>query len=149
MALDSIVDLNTTSFLEVIEPHPTEGMNYGFRFYAGQRRISVEDFLRTPCEEEILMVHILLGAGIPYSKWISILQKAKRESKRLILVEHRKECRDFRTREWDVHTENLISEVALDEAAFSLSCHVKKLACANLRGDAMDPRNLIYVVSSA
>lgn len=146
MTLDSVVNLNTTSFLEVIEPHPSEGMNYGFRFYAGQRRISVDDFLRTPCAEEILVIHILLGAGIPHSKWMSILQKAKRESQRLIVVEHRKECRDFKIREWDVHTENLIPETALDEAIFSLSCQVKKLACANLRGDSFDPRNLIYIV---
>jgi hypothetical protein len=144
MALDSFASLNTESFLEVIEPHPTEGMNYGFRFYAGQRRISVEDFLQTPCSESILMIHILLGAGVPYAKWIAILEKARRESKRLVIVEHRKECKDFATREWDVHTENLIDEASLDEAVYSISCRFTKLACANLRGDVRDPRNLIY-----
>ena len=144
MALDSFASLNTESFLEVIEPHPTEGMNYGFRFYAGQRRISVEDFLQTPCSVSILMIHILLGAGVPYAKWIAILEKARRESKRLVIVEHRKECKDFATREWDVHTENLIDEASLDEAVYSISCRFTKLACANLRGDVRDPRNLIY-----
>lgn len=144
MALDSIASLHTDPFLEVIEPHPTEGMNYGFRFYRGQKRISVEDYLKTPCEENIIIIHILLGAGVPISKWYKILQKAKSESKRLIIVEHRRECTDFRVKEWDVHTENIPEESILDEYIYSISCRFTKLGCANLKGDASDARNLIY-----
>ena len=144
MALDSFESLNDHSFLEVIEPHPTEGMNYGFRFYRGQKRISVDEFLKTPCEESIIAIHILLGAGVRVDKWYAVLKKAIREGKRLIIIEHRKECADFRVKEWDVDTANLLEEPILEEYIYSLSYKFTKLACANLRGDSNDARNLIY-----
>lgn len=143
-ALDTIIDLNNNMFLEVIEPHPSEGMNYGFRFYKGQNRISVQDYIQTKCVSNIIIIHILLGAGINKDLWYNICQKAYNESKLLIIVEHRKECTDFLEKEWDVHDENLISETLLDQYMYSIDYNFKKLACANLKGNDEDPRNLIY-----
>ena len=40
MVLDDCFDLNAKPFLEVIQPHATYGMEFGFRFYDGQRRVS-------------------------------------------------------------------------------------------------------------
>lgn len=147
MALDTIVDLNQNQFLEVIEPHPTEGMNYGFRFYRGQQRIKTSDYLTNTFNNksiDIIIIHILLGAGVNLQDWLKIIHKANNEAKILIIAEHRKECADFKIREWDVFTENLIDEYNLDEYIYSLSSHFNKLACANLKGNSMDARNLIY-----
>lgn len=147
-ALNYFIDLNAREFLEVIEPHPTYGMEFGFRFYQGQRRISVVDFeaRNFPEKVPIVVVHILLGAGISPVRWKALLKKATVLAKTLIIVEHRAECSDFLNRQvdWDVHPECLLPEVLLDEAIYGLRSNFIKSAAANLKGDIADYRNVIY-----
>ncbi|NTV91526.1 MAG: hypothetical protein HGA22_14400, partial [Clostridiales bacterium] len=147
MAIDHVIDLHANHFLEVIEPHPTEGMDYGFRFYKGQQRIAVNDFLKQPCKENIIAVHILLGSGVSPAEWYRVCAKATREARKQVLIfEHRRECTDWQNREaeWDVHAENLLPHAQLDRAVFSLDYRWKKFGCANAKGQVNDVRNLFY-----
>lgn len=143
-AIDNLLDLHGNQFLEVIEPHPKEGMNYGFRFYKGQKRISVEDYLKTDINnEEIIAVHILLGGGTSQELWRDVCRKAVRESKRFVMIfEHSKECTDWP--QWDVHYDNLLSHEKLDQFIYSLDYRWKKYGMANVKGDVNDIRNILY-----
>lgn len=143
-AIDYNINLNSNRFLEVIEPHVTDGMNYGFRFYRGQVKIKTSDYLNTPIKDEnIIAVHILLGQGVKVDTWYNICKKAVNESKRYVIIfEHRKECKDWP--EWDVNPNHLIPHKELDEKIFSLDYRWKKFGCANIKGNINDVRNIMY-----
>ncbi|MCD6304786.1 MAG: CapA family protein [Deltaproteobacteria bacterium] len=143
-AIDRLIDLNSHPFLEIIEPHPTEGMNYGFRLYRGQQRISVADYLNKDCRgAQIIVLHILLGAGVDHRRWRRICEKAVSESARFVLLfEHRRECTDWP--EWDVHSDNLLSHRDIDRYLYSLDYRWRKFGTPNLQGDVRDIRNLFY-----
>ena len=143
-AIDNVIDLNSNEFLEVIEPHPIEGMNYGFRFYRGQKRISVEDYLKTKVDsEEIIGVHILLGGGTSQQIWRQVCRKAVTESKRYVMIfEHCAECTDWPGR--DVHSDNLLPHRKLDQFIYSLDYRWKKFGMPNVKGDINDIRNIMY-----
>ncbi|MBW8001523.1 MAG: hypothetical protein FVQ80_05825 [Planctomycetes bacterium] len=148
-AIDNVIDLNSNEFLEVIEPHPIEGMNYGFRFYRGQKRISVEDYLKTKVDsEEIIGVHILLGGGTSRQRWREVCRKAVTESKRYVMIfEHRGECRDWPER--DVHSDNLLGHRKLDQFIYSLDHRWKKFGMPNVKGDINDIRNVMYFLDKS
>ena len=121
-------------------------MNYGFRFYKGQIKISTYDFLNKYDQNiDTIGIHILLGSGINKIDWYNICKKAVNlAAKYVFIFEHRKECSDWTNKEWDVHDDNLISEIELDENIFSLDYRWKKFGCANLKGNNQDPRNIMY-----
>lgn len=146
--LDGNFDLNATPFWEVIQPHVTEGMNYGFRFYQGQRPISVEDFIENKysIEEfrEVIGIHILLGGGCPVDTWKRVVSQAVKTGKTVFVFEHRKECTDWP--EWDVNPETILPEREIDEFLLSLDSGWYKYGAANIRGDISDVRNICWVL---
>jgi len=148
-AIDNLLDLHNNQFLEVIEPHPTEGMNYGFQYYRGQKRISVKDYLKTTVTgEQIIAVHILLGSGVSHQVWKNVCRKAVRESNHYVLIfDHRKECTDWP--EWDVHTDNLLPHKKLDQFIYSLDHRWEKYGMPNVKGDINDIRNIMYFLEKS
>lgn len=146
--LDANFDLNATPFMEVIQPHVTEGMNYGFRFYGGQRKISVQDFMadRFSIDElpEIIGIHILMGGGCQAEVWKQVVSKAVELGKTLFVFEHRKECTDWP--EWDVNPQTIIPELEIDKFLLSLDAKWSKYGTANIRGDTSDIRNICWIM---
>jgi hypothetical protein len=140
--INNLLNLNTHSFLEIISP-PSGETKWGFRFYKGQNPVLVDQYLNLQCSENIIVLHILLGAGVPLEAWKAVCGKAVCESKRHVLVfEHRKECTDWP--EDDVHSENLISHKELDQFLYSLDFRWRKFGIANSKGDSTDVRNILY-----
>ncbi len=148
-AIDGLLDLNANKFLEVIEPPPSEGMKYGFRFYAGQKPIKVQDYLSGDFTgEKIIAVHILLGGGTPQEHWRKVCRKAVAEAEDHVLIfEHRKECGDWPQR--GVYHDNLPTHSRLDQFIYSLDYRWKKYGIANVRGDIGDVRNILYYLDKS
>ena|GEM_PF-337521 len=148
-AIDGLLDLNENQFLEVIEPPPSEGMKYGFRFYGGQKPIKVQDYLGGDFTgEQIIAVHILLGGGTPQELWRQVCRKAVAEAGRHVLIfEHRKECGDWPQR--GVYHDNLPMHSRLDQFIYSLDYRWKKYGIASVRGDIGDVRNIFYYLDKS
>lgn len=151
LLLDEIFLLKRKKFLEVIQPHSTEGMNYGFRFYQGQHPISVKKFIDPNFSKdkfsfaEAIGVHILLGGGCPIEQWRSVVKKAVSADKPLFIFEHRKDCTDWP--EDDVEQRNILPEKEIDAFLLSLSEGWQKYGTANKEGDVTDVRNLCWVLN--
>jgi hypothetical protein len=150
--LNDTVQLESKKFLEVIHPHATEGMNYGFRFYQGQCPISVDQFLKSDflidqlSFIEIIGIHILLGGGCPVQKWKDVVLKAVSSQKPVFLFEHRKNCSDWP--EDDVDLSNILPEKEIDNFLLSISRRWQKYGTANSKGNIKDIRNICWVLKS-
>jgi hypothetical protein len=146
--LNDHFNLNKDAFIEVIQPHIQEGMNYGFRFYAGQFPISVEDFLNKDLSEtkipNIIGIHILMGGGCLPDIWKKVVIKAVKSGKTIFLFEHRKECKDWP--EQDVNDANILPEAEIDKFLLSLGDKWHKYGAANKWGDILDIRNICYLI---
>ena len=150
LILNDILNLKTKKFLEIIQPHPSEAMKYGFRFYSGQYPISVAKFLDPDLTvkelifTDIIGVHILLGGGCSIEDWKNVVIKALKMNKTLFIFEHRKACFDWL--EEDVDQGKLLPEREIDSFLLSLSTYWKKYGAANKRGDDRDIRNLCWIL---
>ena len=146
--LDDHFNLNKQPFLEIIQPHVTEGMNYGFRFYEGQHPVSVQDFLSDDFIShdpwEIIGIHILMGGGCPVDIWKQVAIKAIKLGKTVFICEHRKECTDWP--EWDVNPNTILGEKDIDEFLLSLDGGWHKYGAANKRGKIKNIRNIFWIL---
>lgn len=144
--LDQISDFHNRRFVEVIEPHIVEGMNFGFRFYEGQIPVSVDEFLNNRFDMpdvEYIGIHILLGNGCDLRRWKKVVKKSLKQGVKVFVFEHRKDCKDWP--EWDVYEENIPDEFTLDSLLLELNCNWDKYGTASLRGNDLDVRNLCWV----
>lgn len=148
--LNDHFDLNKDNFLEIIQPHIKEGMNFGFRHYSGQKKMSVNSFLKKKLNRNnipnILGIHILMGNGCPQKLWKKVVKKAVKLGKEIFIFEHRKECSDFP--EWDVEEENILSEKEIDHFLLSINKNWKKFGAANKYGDELDIRNICWILKN-
>jgi hypothetical protein len=146
--LDEQFDLNKQDFLEIIEPHITEGINYGFRFYSGQQTISVSEFIEKYFDDsslpEIIGIHILMGGGCPIDTWKQVVTKALSYKRDVFIFEHRKECRDWP--EWDVNPDDILPEKDIDKFLLSLTGSWRKFGTANKKGNSKDIRNICWIL---
>ena len=146
--LNDKFDLNTHAFLEVIQPHPIEGMNYGFRFYSGQNPISVKDFIDKNISKndllDIIGIHILMGGKCPVDIWKQVVRKAISFGKILFIFEHRKACNDWP--EPDVDPTTILPEKEIDKFLLSLDARWRKYGAANHRGNVKDVRNICWIL---
>jgi hypothetical protein len=152
LLLEAELDLASAEFMEVVQPHPEHGMKTGFRFYAGQRAIAVDEFLardEAAPVPAILGIHILLGAGVPLARWRQTVARAVRlvaagRARALFVLEHHKASLDWP--EDDVDYANLADEAALDRELLQLHPRWDKVGAASITGDATNVRNLCWIL---
>ncbi|MEO0683546.1 MAG: hypothetical protein AAFY76_00515, partial [Cyanobacteria bacterium J06649_11] len=145
--IDNTLNLGQQKFLEIIEPHITEEMNYGFRFYDGQIPINVNNFLQQPISQNenynFIGIHILMGSGCPINRWKTVARKALSSNKTVFIFEHRKDCSDWP--EWDVNPKDILPEKEIDEFLLSLTNNWVKFGTANRKGSISDVRNICWI----
>jgi len=146
--LNDHFDLENERFLEVIYPHVSEGMVFGFRFYKGYTPINVEEFvnLKTPGGKmpKIIGIHMLMGNHCDTAIWKKAVLKAFEFGEKIFIFEHRRNCTDWP--EWDVEADWIMPEIEIDRFLLELSDGWKKYGAANKYGEADDIRNICWII---
>ncbi len=146
--LDAHFDLNGERFLEVIYPHISEGMIFGFRFYKGYTPINVEEFINLKNTDKqwpkIIGIHMLMGNNCEIDIWKRAVLKAFEFGEKIFIFEHRKDCTDWP--EWDVEADWIMPEIEIDRFLLSVSDNWKKYGVANRYGEADDIRNICWML---
>lgn len=145
LLLEDIVNISHKSFLEVIHPSGMEGMNSGFRFYTGQKKIHINNYLRNPINDRdisLVILHMLMGNGCTFNAWQNAVEQAINSGLTVCVFEHNPIAGDWP--ELEVCHWNIPSIAMIDRFLLTLANGWKKYGTLSLTGNGI--RNYCWVL---